>query len=89
MVEQTEKSEGLRDLYVDAGGLPKKSHVDALHIAIATINACDVILSWNFKHIVNLRAMTAVDSVNVKEGYSPMKILSPSMLLEMLPESEE
>jgi hypothetical protein len=53
-----------------------------MHIAIATVNKCDVILSWNFKHIVNFRAMTAVDAVNLREGYSLIRILSPSMMLE-------
>ena len=72
----------LRDLYFEVGGLPPKSRLDALHIAIATVNSCNIILSWNFKHIVNYRAMTAVDAVNIKEGYAPLRILSPTMLLE-------
>ena len=72
----------LRDLYFEVGGLPPKSRLDALHIAIATVNNCNIILSWNFKHIVNYRAMTAVDAVNIKEGYAPLRILSPTMLLE-------
>jgi len=72
----------LRDLYLKVGGLPPKSRLDALHIAIATVNSCNIILSWNFKHIVNYRAMTAVDAVNIKEGYAPLRILSPTMLLE-------
>jgi len=72
----------LRDLYFEVGGLPPKSRLDALHIAIATANSCNIILSWNFKHIVNYRAMTAVDAVNIKEGYAPLRILSPTMLLE-------
>ena len=88
-VEQTAEAERLQALYVSAGGLPKGSYIDALHIGIATVNACDVILSLNFNHIVNLRAMTAVDSVNVKEGYSPVRILTPALLLEMPLESEE
>jgi hypothetical protein len=49
---------------------------------VATVSACDIILSWNFRHIVNLRAMTAVDAVNIKEGYKPIRILSPAMILE-------
>jgi len=72
----------LSKLYFEVGGLPPKSRVDAIHIAIATVNGCNAILSWNFKHIVNYRAMTAVESVNIKEGYAPLKILSPTMLLE-------
>jgi predicted nucleic acid-binding protein len=72
----------LSKLYVQIGGLPPKSSEDSLHIAIATVYGCNIILSWNFRHIVNLRAMTAVDSVNVKEGYSDVRILSPTMILD-------
>jgi predicted nucleic acid-binding protein len=80
-VEQNKEAERLSALYVEVGGLPPKSKEDALHIAIATISGCDAVLSWNFKHIVNLRAMAAVDSVNMKEGYRLIRILSPSMML--------
>ncbi|MDR1581344.1 MAG: PIN domain-containing protein [Synergistaceae bacterium] len=80
-VEQNKEAERLSALYVEVGGLSPKSKEDALHIAIATISGCDAILSWNFKHIVNLRAITAVDAVNLKEGYRLIRILSPSMML--------
>jgi len=72
----------LCELYCKVGGLPPKSRLDALHIAIATESGCNIILSWNFKHIVNYRAMTAVEAVNLREGYAPLRILSPTMLLE-------
>jgi predicted nucleic acid-binding protein len=81
-VERDDESQRLSGLYVEIGGLPPKSRDDAMHIAMATINSCDIILSWNFRHIVNLRAMTAVDAVNIKEGYKPIRILSPAMILE-------
>jgi hypothetical protein len=63
------------------GGLPPKSKEDAMHIAIATVYNCDVLLSWNFRHIVNIRAITAVDAVNIQEGHRTIRILSPSSLL--------
>jgi len=81
-VDQTEEAERLSSLYFDIGGLPAKSKNDAMHIAIATASGCDIVLSWNFKHIVNLRSMTAVEAVNIKEGYGLLRILSPSMILE-------
>jgi predicted nucleic acid-binding protein len=81
-VKQNDEAERLSALYFEVGGLPPKSKDDAMHIAIATVCGCDAILSWNFKHIVNIRAMTAVDAVNLREGYRPIRILSPSMILE-------
>jgi predicted nucleic acid-binding protein len=81
-VERSEEAKRLSGLYFEVGGLPPKSKDDAMHIAIATVSGCDAILSWNFKHIVNIRAMTAVDAVNLREGYHLIRILSPSMILE-------
>ena len=72
----------LSRLYFEEGGLPPKSRDDAMHIAIATAAGCDVILSWNFKHIVNLRAITAVESINIRQHYPILRIFSPTMLLE-------
>ncbi|MDR0822425.1 MAG: hypothetical protein LBN20_01415, partial [Endomicrobium sp.] len=75
-------SDELAKLYAESKGLPPKSKDDARHIAIATVNNCNAIVSWNFKHIVNLRAMTVVESVNLQSGYSSLRILSPTMLLK-------
>ncbi|MDR0222660.1 MAG: hypothetical protein LBI38_03870, partial [Oscillospiraceae bacterium] len=80
-VVQDERAKQLSGLYFEVGGLPPKSKEDAAHIAIASVYDCDVILSWNFKHIVNLRAMTAVETVNFQMRYKNIRILSPSMLL--------
>ncbi len=80
-INQDEKSKELSQLYFDVGGLPPKSKEDAAHIAIASVNDCDIILSWNFKHIVNYRAITAVEDVNIKKRYKNIRILSPTMLL--------
>ena len=80
-IDKNTEAERLNALYFEIGGLPPKSRVDAMHIAVATAYGCNIILSWNFKHIVNYRAMTAVEAVNIKEGYAPLKILSPTMLL--------
>jgi predicted nucleic acid-binding protein len=81
-IGRAEETKALANLYVEIGGLPPKSRVDALHLAIASVAGCQAILSWNFRHIVNLRAITAVETVNIREGYYPLKILSPTMLLE-------
>ncbi|MDR0197041.1 MAG: PIN domain-containing protein [Oscillospiraceae bacterium] len=80
-VVQDERAKQLSALYFEVGGLPPKSKEDAAHIAIASVYDCDIILSWNFKHIVNLRAMTAVETVNFQMRYKNIRILSPSMLL--------
>lgn len=44
------------------------SYSDCLHIALATINQLDLLISWNFKHIVNVRRIRGYNSINIKNG---------------------
>ncbi len=81
LLEETDESRRLAGEYVRLGGLPKRSFVDATHIALATLAGCDMIVSWNFAHIVNIRAMSAVDAVNTLERLKSIRILSPTALL--------
>jgi predicted nucleic acid-binding protein len=55
---------------------------DALHIAIATVLKIDVLVSWNFKHIVNLNKIIRFNAVNIREGYGHLEIRSPRDLIE-------
>ncbi len=81
LVAGTDESKRIASEYISLGGLPRKSRTDAAHIALATLANCDVIVSWNFSHIVNFKAMTAVDTVNTHERLKPIRIVSPTILL--------
>jgi hypothetical protein len=63
--------------YIDANVLGQASEGDALHVAAATVAGADLILSWNFKHIVNFDKIRGFNSVNVSQGYRSLTILSP------------
>ena len=82
LIEKNKEAKRLSDQYFEFGGIPPRSKDDSLHIAIATVNSCDIIVSWNFKHIVNLRAIKAVELVNMRENYKQIRILSPTMMCE-------
>lgn len=64
----SEDSRRLAEAYLDAGVLAKSSSNDALHVAVATVARADLILSWNFKHIVNFRRIRLFNSVNLAQG---------------------
>ncbi len=81
LVMDTEESKRIAGEYIRLGGIPHRSRTDAMHIALATLASCDVIVSWNFAHIVNVKAMTAVDTVNTFERLKPIRIVSPTILL--------
>src|SRR6185295_2508785 len=65
-----------------AAGVIGASHLeDARHIATATIQRVDVLVSWNFKHIVNLDRIRGYNSVNLRLGYALLEIRSPQEVL--------
>lgn len=59
----------------------EKYLVDAQHIAIGTIQRVDVLVSWNFKHVVNINRIRLYNSVNLKYGYPLLEIRSPQEVL--------
>ena len=64
------------------GVLTNKSFDDCQHIGAAVVNNCDCIISWNFKHIVNIKTIRGVRAITNLEGYKPIEIWNPSVLLE-------
>ena len=67
---------------IDMGILTQKSFDDCQHIGAAVINECDCIISWNFKHIVNVKTIRGVRAITNLEGYKIIEIWNPSVLLE-------
>ncbi|MCL6098664.1 MAG: type II toxin-antitoxin system VapC family toxin [Bacteroidetes bacterium] len=77
IVEVSEEAIKLREAYIKANILSKKSSNDALHVALATVNNCPIIVSWNFKHIVHYEKIALYNTVNILEGYQQIAIYSP------------
>ena len=69
------------DQIIEMGILTAKSYSDCQHIAVAVVNECDFIISWNFKHIVNIKTIRGVRAVTQLEGYKNIDIINPSVLL--------
>jgi hypothetical protein len=67
----------LADRYVKEGLIPVKYQEDAIHIALATIHDLDVIVSWNFEHMIKLKTKRGVVAVNELMGYKPIEIITP------------
>jgi len=76
-VELTEDAAELAKAYILGNVLGENKIVDAQHIAIATVQNVDLIVSWNFKHIVNIDKIRGFNAENLKRGYSLMEIRSP------------
>jgi len=82
LLEETAESIELTEKYLTLGVLKQKSRDDLRHISLAVIAECDYIVSWNFKHFVNVNVINKVQAVNKLLGYSEIIIVPPSMLLE-------
>lgn len=67
--------------YIEEGVVGATSYADCLHIALATKHNANILVSWNFKHIVNVLRIMGYNSVNTAEGYKPIDIRSPRELL--------
>ena len=81
LLKLTEETVMVAEKLVEKGAIPKKVVEDALHIAVATINGMDYLLTWNFKHIANAAMRSKIETVCRDAGYEPPVICSPQELL--------
>ena len=63
--------------YITEKVVGQTSYADCLHIALATVNRADYLISWNFKHIVNVQRIRGYNAINIKNGYKQLEIRSP------------
>ncbi len=82
-VSRDKKALELADLYIAEKVVGATSLADCQHIATATLNKVDVLVSWNFKHIVNLKRIRGYNSVNLKNGYAMLEIRTPKEILDL------
>lgn len=75
-------SKFLSNKYIDEEVIGPRFILDARHTAIATVNRVDVLISWNFQHIVNLKRIHLYNSINIKYGYPLIEIRSPREVLD-------
>lgn len=80
-VSLTDNAIHLAEQYIKEGVVGKTSRADCFHIALATLNNADVLLSWNFKHIVNYKRIRGYNAVNYKLGYRILDIRTPREIL--------
>jgi len=80
-IELTEEALQLADSYIAENVVGKTSREDCFHIALATIYKADVLVSWNFKHIVNVIRIRGYNAVNMKLGYQTIDIRSPKEII--------
>jgi predicted nucleic acid-binding protein len=63
--------------YIAQKVVGQTSYADCLHIALATVHKADFLISWNFKHSVNVERIRGYNAINMKNGYKQLEIRSP------------
>lgn len=81
LVEVTEEAYLLAEKYLAEKVVGQTSADDCRHIATATINKVDILVSWNFKHIVNVFRIRGYNSINLRCGYPQLDIRSPKEIV--------
>lgn len=77
IISLTPESIELAEAYLKHRILTRNYRDDARHIAIATVAGADLVVSWNFKHIVHFEKIQKFNAVNIEMGYKPIAIYSP------------
>lgn len=81
IAQLTQETILLQQEYIKSGVVTEKSAEDALHVAIATVSRCNLIVSWNFKHIVHFDKIPKYNAVNTLHGYGQIGIFSPQEVI--------
>jgi len=81
VLKVSDEAENLAEILVSSGPIPEEHSEDALHIALATVNGMDFLLTWNFSHINNAQMKSKIIKVTERHGYECPIICSPDELL--------
>jgi len=81
LLESDDSSEYLAERYMKASIFPADMENDAKHVAIATTNDLDALVSWNLQHIVRLFTIMKVNGINREEGYKEIEIRTPEEVM--------
>jgi len=78
----TDEAVRIADLYISENIIPQKYRTDGLHIAIATVNDLEMIISMNFQHIVKRKTKIGTGNINALNGYRAVEIYAPMEVME-------
>ena len=81
IIDVTEEALTLQEAYLQANILGRRWETDALHVALATVAQCRLIVSWNFRHLVNFEKIPLYNGVNLAKGYAPVAIHTPQEVI--------
>ena len=81
-LSRSDKGEELARAYLAQNVVPSAFIDDARHVAECSIARLDYLVSWNFKHLANVRRESGFNAVNILQGYPPVRIVPPTFLVD-------
>ena len=81
VLERSAETEELAQMYLGQHVVPFAYDDDARHVAICTVARIEYLVSWNFKHLANVRREAGFNAVNLLQGYPPIRIVAPTFLI--------
>ena len=82
IVPITQEIETLAVMIISQRILRKKNYEDCLHIATALVHDCNLLVSWNFKHLVNIKTINGIRAISNLVGYRSVDIVTPTLLIQ-------
>ena len=82
VLTQSEETDSLAEELKFGISLPSRAEYDAYHIAIAAVHGMDYLLTWNCRHIANVKHRPTIESICRSAGFEPPLICTPSELME-------
>ena len=77
-LELDRESDQLAQVFLESGAVPPSKVEDAQHVAVAVVNELDMLVSWNYRHLVNVRRREAFQHISAMRGYyKPLHIVTP------------
>ncbi len=81
MLPMTTEALELAGQYLAQKVVPITFTDDARHVAVCSVARIDYLVSWNFKHLANVRREAGFNAVNLLQGYPPVRIVAPTFLI--------
>lgn len=82
-LDASDEAEKLAEIYLTNNIIPENKRDDALHVSIATVSEMDALITWNYRHLANLRKVELFYSANLEAGYfKKIEITTPMGVLE-------
>ncbi|MDI6784894.1 MAG: hypothetical protein QME64_12490, partial [bacterium] len=77
LLTRNQEAEELARMMVDHGMFSEKYFADALHVSYAVVTDLDILVSWNFEHLVRLNRRRMINAFGISAGYKPIEICTP------------